>query len=252
MSGDLVMLHCSSCGAPIRQSATNCDHCRAEITLEQRDLDRLCDGCGARMSSRARFCMKCGRASDLQVVTPLPKSTACPRCRGELRARDLGRDEGGVGVVECAKCAGLWLSATVLDHLCSRAESSTVASRHLQLGSIPQQVLRIQPVVYLPCPGCDDRMVRRNFGGTSGVIVDLCRHHGVWLDPTELEKVLAFVSAGGLDREKERQKKDAAAEELRRRDRESWLMTPIQPGSGLVKDDSFAGGLADLIADLFF
>jgi Zn-finger nucleic acid-binding protein len=41
-------------------------------------------------------------------------------------------------------------------------------------------------------------MQRRNFGKTSGVIVDVCAQHGTWFDPGELSRVLAFVEAGGL------------------------------------------------------
>src|SRR5262249_47279073 len=48
-------------------------------------------------------------------------------------------------------------------------------------------------------------MLRKNFGESSGVIVDLCKHHGVWLDHRELERILAFVSAGGLLPSRERQ-----------------------------------------------
>ena len=38
---------------------------------------------------------------------------------------------------------------------------------------------------------------RRNFGGTSGVVVDVCHAHGTWFDAGELVKVLAFVESGG-------------------------------------------------------
>lgn len=34
---------------------------------------------------------------------------------------------------------------------------------------------------------------RKNFGRSSGVIVDICRRHGVWFDRGELPRVLAFV-----------------------------------------------------------
>jgi hypothetical protein len=45
-------------------------------------------------------------------------------------------------------------------------------------------------------------MSRRNFGGSSRVVVDVCRLHGVWLDPQELERVLSWVRAGGPERER--------------------------------------------------
>jgi hypothetical protein len=46
-------------------------------------------------------------------------------------------------------------------------------------------------------------MVRKNFGHTSGVIVDWCGAHGTWFDADELERVAAFVAAGGLKHEPE-------------------------------------------------
>lgn len=48
-------------------------------------------------------------------------------------------------------------------------------------------------------------MNRQNFGGASGVIVDLCGKHGIWFDVGELPRVLEFVESGGLARERQRQ-----------------------------------------------
>jgi len=65
----------------------------------------------------------------------------------------------------------------------------------------------IEPVKYIPCLACGQLMVRRQFRrGTrmSGVIVDSCRDHGVWLDHDELERIVAFLQAqepGGVTRE---------------------------------------------------
>ena len=43
-------------------------------------------------------------------------------------------------------------------------------------------------------------MVRRLFAPRAGVIVDVCSHHGVWLDANELEQLIAFTQHRGLDR----------------------------------------------------
>ena len=43
-------------------------------------------------------------------------------------------------------------------------------------------------------------MLRRVFAKRAGVIVDICRHHGTWLDSGELQQLIAFVQRGGLDR----------------------------------------------------
>lgn len=44
----------------------------------------------------------------------------------------------------------------------------------------------------------DNNMMNRlNYGQSSGVIVDRCRDHGVYLDASELRRIQAWVRAGG-------------------------------------------------------
>jgi Zn-finger nucleic acid-binding protein len=57
-------------------------------------------------------------------------------------------------------------------------------------------------------------MNRKNFGGMSGVVVDVCKKHGTWFDEGELPRVLEFVASGGLERAKRRE--DEEASRLRR------------------------------------
>ncbi|MFB3145413.1 MAG: hypothetical protein ACE10F_12735 [Candidatus Methylomirabilales bacterium] len=47
-------------------------------------------------------------------------------------------------------------------------------------------------------------MNRKNFARISGVIIDECRSHGVWLDVDELEKIRYFIADGGLERSRDR------------------------------------------------
>ena len=68
----------------------------------------------------------------------------------------------------------------------------------------PRRVQRSNPmsqrVRYIRCPSCGELMNRKNFGGTSGVVVDVCHLHGTWFDAGELPVVMAFVESGGLAR----------------------------------------------------
>lgn len=48
-------------------------------------------------------------------------------------------------------------------------------------------------------------MNRVNYARRSGVVLDVCRAHGLWFDQDELRRVLAFISGGGLDRARERE-----------------------------------------------
>jgi Zn-finger nucleic acid-binding protein len=53
-------------------------------------------------------------------------------------------------------------------------------------------------ITYYPCPHCAHLMNRRNFGGRSGIVVDVCASHGVWFEAGELKLVLEFVESGAL------------------------------------------------------
>jgi len=48
-------------------------------------------------------------------------------------------------------------------------------------------------------------MNRKNFGRISGVLIDECNKHGVWLDAGELAKIQHFIADGGLDRARDRE-----------------------------------------------
>src|SRR5690606_39479191 len=64
-------------------------------------------------------------------------------------------------------------------------------------------------VRYRGCPACGVLMNRRNFGRRSGVIVDVCKEHGVWFDADELTAVLEFVARGGLVKQRQSQLEEA-------------------------------------------
>jgi Zn-finger nucleic acid-binding protein len=178
-----------------------CSYCAAEITLEERGLSGVCPGCSARLCAGARFCMECGLEIQPQRLSALRDGVACPRCRGALRVREIG----SASAIECASCAGLWIAQAQLDALCTRAESEELAAQALGFDSAAPAAAPLAREGYIPCLSCGELMLRKNFGGTSGVVVDLCKHHGVWLDHRELARVLAYVRGGGLVRARERE-----------------------------------------------
>jgi Zn-finger nucleic acid-binding protein len=161
--------------------------------------------------------MSCGGALQHQKTELKTGDGGCPRCGAALRERALT----AVTVVECSSCGGLWLAPAVFDRVCGDAEISARTTRELAEGGAPRQTIDPGKVTYLPCPRCKDRMVRKNFGGSSGVILDVCRHDGIWLDHGELEKVVTFVRAGGLVEARRREVKrleDEAREAKLKRD----------------------------------
>lgn len=195
------VFRCGSCGANLPAEGRACGYCSAEITLEERGLSGVCPGCSARLGAGSRFCMECGLAIQPQRLSALRSGVACPRCRGTLRVREIG----AASAIECASCAGLWISKTQLEELCARAETSELAAQALGFESATPAAAPLAREGYIPCLTCSELMLRKNFGGTSGVVIDLCKEHGVWLDHRELGRILAYVRGGGLVRARERE-----------------------------------------------
>jgi Zn-finger nucleic acid-binding protein len=240
-------LCCTSCGANLVDGAKACSYCGAELSLADRGLAGICPKCWSRLPARAKFCLDCGLAIEPQALTALPASSACPRCKSALRSRAVE----SCSIVECSVCAGLWLTPGMLDGLCERADEAGFASRTLSSGP-PTAAIDAQRVAYLPCAMCKELMLRKNFAGVSGVIVDSCKHHGVWLDYGELEKILAFVRAGGLEKARRLEVDRLKAEAERARDQaeSAQRMTRFDVGLRDPKDSVLVEALSWLSASI--
>ena len=121
--------------------------------------------------------------------------------------------------------------------------------RLLELLSSPERPW--EKVVYRNCPVCKEQMARRNFGKRSGVVVDICRKHGTWLDAGELNQLLKWSVAGGeegrcmLDEEKDRIKREAL--KTRAENQETNRRTAITLGYDI---DSGSETIIDILAGL--
>jgi Zn-finger nucleic acid-binding protein len=111
------------------------------------------------------------------------------------------RQVGGVGVNECLSCHGLWAPAESFDTLVARAidarQNASAAELQLLKPRVTGANPAVQQVLYRKCPECDAFMQRRNFRKKSGVIIDCCPSHGIWLDADELEQIAGFILSGG-------------------------------------------------------
>lgn len=111
---------------------------------------------------------------------------------------------------QCESCSGAWLTTETFTALCTDHEAQgAVMSTFGPVAATPG--VRLGTVRYRRCASCRQMMNRVNFGRVSGIVVDLCKGHGVWFDSGELQGVLAFVSNGGLERMRE---SDAEFKEL--------------------------------------
>ena len=140
----------------------------------------------------AIHCIGCGLELGLM---PIPAESIgncpCPRCR--TAQLDAFSSDGGA-VLDCSHCGGQFVATDVLAKMIARHENRSF--------DLPRRLRPSNPLVdsvtYLPCPFCRELMIRRNFGRTSGIIVDVCSIHGTWFDAGELPRILTFVNHGGF------------------------------------------------------
>ena len=218
---DAEVIRCSGCGGPRTPGDDACAYCGDEFTLHEKDLYTVCPECMTRVSDRARFCHNCATPLRPEEEMGPATSAVCPSCAAEnhLHSRALGTES--ISSLECDRCAGLWLAIGSFEELADKAVGTKVSV----LRQKPEKtVLESQPKrngpFYRRCAICRGLMSRSNYGmrsgpgGGSGVIVDICGEHGVWLDCRELEHILSWVRSGGAQQAvgRRRNVREAAAE----------------------------------------
>ena len=197
---DAHSLHCPNCGAAADPQAARCPYCRARLATVS------CPGCFALMFDGSAFCPHCGARSaraDAQL-----SSTNCPACGAAMVRVRLG----GLVLLECTTCDGVWVDAAEFERICADQAAQAAVLHRWGTHTPGNAAARVR---YRPCPGCGKLMNRINFGRISGTVIDVCRGHGTFLDAGELHDIVTFIRDGGLDRAREREKREL--EEERRR-----------------------------------
>jgi Zn-finger nucleic acid-binding protein len=149
--------------------------------------------------THAQHCSGCGAELGLIVESTLVESR-CSDCHASLEAIT----EAAGTLLNCRRCGGQFAEHALLRSLIEQPELIGQAFPDAPYQKPPAKPT-IERVHYRPCVVCQQLMNRKNFGGASGVIVDVCARHGTWFDAGELSQVLAFVKSGGLVRERARE-----------------------------------------------
>ncbi|MGD2088174.1 MAG: zf-TFIIB domain-containing protein [Candidatus Aminicenantes bacterium] len=166
------MSNCRNCGAPLPANSLVCPYCKTRHDVDLKGIHRH------------------------TVETP-ESDRICPRCNQPMPTIDL--KIGGKFLIErCPQCLGLFFDPGELEALLDQSVSHVYDVDYSRL----QELSRLKrhqdyPVTYIKCPVCQKLMNRINFGAQSGVIIDKCRHHGVWVDGGELRQLMEWTKAGG-------------------------------------------------------
>lgn len=164
---------CVHCGAPLREGRPVCDYCKAT-----NDVD---------LSGRHYF------------TTHLPeKARVCPQCHSAMEVVDIGVPGKPFYLDRCATCLGIFFDTGELDVLVHETIQGVAHINNVRLSALRAAAPESSEVVrYRPCPECGKLMNRENYGTYSGIILDRCRDHGVFLDAGELCRIFLWVRAGG-------------------------------------------------------
>jgi Zn-finger nucleic acid-binding protein len=157
------------------------------------DAHRLATRCGVSAADRAGTALTSSRREAGGILRPMgdpyrqPASVPgppCPRCPAQpLVLRAFADRE----VHACPACGGLWLAPAVFN-------DALVESRLQDEALAADRGPAVSPADAgpLPCPTCRQPMRRDAIGD---VLTDSCRRHGIWLDPTELARLIAASRA---------------------------------------------------------
>ena len=176
------MARCSSCNAPLPDGSQLCEYCHSRTDIDLKGI---------------------------HFYTTHESETAriCPRCNVKLKTIDL-KLNGTFLIERCEDCLGFFFDPNELEALLEASVTNIFKIDRNGLDSINLHREPAQyPVSYIKCPVCSQLMNRVNFGTRSGVIIDRCKDHGVWLDGGELRHLMEWMKMGGklLDQERQEQ-----------------------------------------------
>lgn len=187
-------LNCPNCGAAVFSDAASCQFCRSRLKTT------ACPACLGVMFAGSKHCPRCGKQAVLPKIVSEENLGKCPRCQIGLELLQIEE----INLRDCRKCDGVWADAETFETVCASRESQAAV-----LGFMAKKddsAENNKPVRYVPCPDCRQLMNRNNFARSSGVVIDICKQHGVWFDAEELPRIIEFILQGGLDHARQKEK----------------------------------------------
>lgn len=232
-------LNCPNCGGGVASDRTLCEFCKTRLNTVG------CPKCLGLMFLGTKFCGRCGAMAAPLDVNLTDESGDCPRCRkrlDELRADD-SLFHG------CASCDGIWLGIEMFESVCADQEKQSAV-----LGFLATRKSHLETqtkVNYVPCPDCGELMNRNNFARASGVVVDICKKHGVWFDFDELPSIIEFIHKGGLEMMREREKAEIRGERAKLREEQRQFAASAQRDGGSAWSSGDESGIRGFVHSLF-
>lgn len=236
---EVEALNCPNCGASVSSDRTQCQFCGSRLKTQ------ACPRCLGLMFLGSRHCSHCGAATVTATVGDPAKAGDCPRCRIKLELLLVTE----ITLRECSRCGGMWTDTVTFENICRENEQQAAI-----LNFTARKLAAAVPsakISYVPCPACKQLMNRSNFARSSGVIIDLCKAHGVWFDAEELPKIIEFIKGGGIETARQREKLELEEERNQLRSEQARLAHSDRDSLlGVADDEPRFGSLIDLLFKL--
>jgi Zn-finger nucleic acid-binding protein len=163
-----------------------------------------CTSCSAPLPANTNCCNYCNTRSDVDLnakhpykVEKLATNRICPNCDKALQTIRLNTTEP-LSIERCHTCFGLFFDKGEIELILQSSVSNVFDINPQHIDSINKDRYRKQEKIhYMKCPECRILMNRVNFGQRSGVVIDQCIIHGIWLDNGELTHLQEWKKAGG-------------------------------------------------------
>jgi len=189
-----------------------------------------CSNCKAPLAPGSLLCAYCGNRTDVDLkgihyYTTHENDTPrrCPRCDIKLKTLDL-KLNGRFLIDRCEECLGIFFDPGELEALLEATVKPVAGIDRAGLEAINEKREPNQyPIAYIKCPVCSQLMHRVNFGARSGVIVDRCKEHGLWLDGGELRQLFEWMKLGGQLLEQQRQEQQRKEADQREKEQRQKL-----------------------------
>ncbi len=200
-----------------------------------------CINCSAPLPADTCRCSYCGTRNDMDfsavnrfTFDHQPSRRQCPDCSIPLQTVRLDSGGGIFAIERCERCFGLFFDVGEVQAFLEASTSPAFSINIREIANINEErAKRERQVRYKQCPECGVLMNRVNFAAMSGVVVDQCKVHGMWLDNGELIHLMEWKKSGG---QLLAEKKEKMAQQERHR--ESQQSVPRYYGGDYPEESS--------------
>lgn len=162
-------MKCIFCAAPMPIKGLNCNYCNKLNPMNQELLDK-------------------------QTKKTTTSSYLCPVCNIELEAIKTTE----LFLNGCTQCDGILIEEEEFEKLIEyKANKKNPLNSHYLhfIQNHPRDNRKKSQ--YHNCPICKKAMSIINYKKNSGIIMDICHEHGIWLDGGELKQIIDWYEASG-------------------------------------------------------